>query len=45
MLLNLLINDNVLKEMICQDKYRKIKLLLKQKQARSANIADTADVV
>ena len=40
MILNLLINYYVLKELIYQDKYKKIKLELKHKNARSANIAN-----
>ena len=42
MLLNLLIIYYVLKELIdlCQDKYPKIRLKLKHKNARSANIAN-----
>ena len=40
MLLIFLINDNGLKELICQDKYKEIKLKLKHKNARSANIVN-----
>ena len=40
MLLNLLIDYYVLKELICVDKYKKIKLKLKRKLPRSANIAN-----
>ena len=40
MQLNLLINCYVLKELICQDKYKKIKLKLKYKIARSVNITN-----
>ena len=35
-----LINYHVLKELICQDKYKKIQLKLKHKNARSANNAN-----
>ena len=38
MLLNLLINYYGLKERICRDKYKKIKLKLKHKNPRSADI-------
>ena len=40
MLLNLLINFCALKELICQDSYKKIKLKLKPKNASSTNIAN-----
>ena len=39
MLLNILINYYVFKELICQDRYKKIKLEQKDKNVRSANIA------
>ena len=37
MLFNFVINNNELKELMCQDKYKKIKLKLKHKNAKSAN--------
>ena len=43
MLLNLLNNYYVLKELTCLDKYKKIKLKRKPKNARSVNIATTAN--
>ena len=38
--LNLPFNYFVLQKLICQDKYKKIELKLKHKNARSANIAN-----
>ena len=40
MLLNLLIHYYVLKELICQDKYKEIIPKLKYKNARSVSIAN-----
>ena len=40
MLLNLLINFKILKKLTCQDKYKKIKLKLEHKNARSGIITD-----
>ena len=42
MLLNLLNNYHVRKELICQDKYKKIKLKLKHNNARSTDIANSS---
>ena len=43
--LHLPFNYFVLQKLICQDKYKKIELKLKHKNARSANIANIANFV
>ena len=45
MSLNLPINYYVLQELTCQDKYKKIKLKLKHKNAGSVNNANNANFV
>ena len=40
MLLNFLISLLCIEKLICQDKYKKIKLKLKHKNVRSANIGN-----
>ena len=45
MLINPLINYYVLKELTCQDKYKKIQLKLKHKNVTPANFGNTANYV